>query len=76
MNATKQLQSIGRVPAIQAGDIKAGDVLLWNFGHKSRVDEIVSTTNKSIFIKETSLESGKQYERRFLKTRLVGISHA
>ena len=72
---TLQLQSIGHVPAKAAGELNIGDILLWNFGHKSQVKEITKQTSKSIWIKEECLISGDLYDRRFLKTRLVGIAN-
>ena len=69
---TIQLQSIGHVTAKEAKDLKVGDVMIWNFGFRSTVSEIVRETAKSIWIKEISKSSGKTYERRFLKSRLVG----
>lgn len=69
---TIQLQAIGHVPAKPASELKVGDVMIWNFGYTSTVKEIVRQTAKSLWIKEVSDESGKTYERRFLKSRLVG----
>lgn len=66
-----QLQSIGKVKAKQAGELKTGDKMIWNFGEKSTVLSIEKETAKSIWIKEISDKSGNIYERRFLKTRLI-----
>lgn len=69
---TIRLQSVGHVKAAPASEIKVGSVLMWNFGYTSTVEEIVKETAKTIVIKET-YESGKTFERRLLKTRLVAI---
>ena len=68
---TIQLQSVGLVSGTKAGEIKVGTTLLWNFGSTSIVKFITKETNKSIwFLTET--ENGNTYNRRFLKTRIIG----
>ena len=68
---TIQLQSVGLVSGTTAGEIKVGTTLLWNFGSTSIVKFITKETNKSIwFLTET--ENGNTYNRRFLKTRIIG----
>jgi len=62
------LQSIGKTPAIPAGELKTGMTTVWNFGSESKIVEKVKETAKMITFK---FESG--YERKFLKTRLVGV---
>lgn len=71
MNQTIQLQSIGRVKAIPAGQLKEGMKMVWNFGYTSIVKEITKETSKSIWVSTIDSKSGKEYNRRFLKTRLV-----
>lgn len=71
MTNSIQLQSVGLVNGTPAGEIKVGTTLLWNFGATSVVKSISKETNKSIwFITET--ENGNIYNRRFLKTRVIG----
>ena len=71
MTNSIQLQSVGLVNGTPAGEIKVGTTLLWNFGAKSIVKSITKETNKSIwFLTET--ENGNTYNRRFLKTRVIG----
>lgn len=67
---TLQLQSVGHVLGTPAGEIKAGDVLMWNFGMTSEVTEVVRETPKMIVI-NVKCSSGKIYERKMIKTRLV-----
>lgn len=68
-----QLQSIGKVAATEAQNIKVGSLLAWNFGEISEIVEIVKETASTIVVKEKSRRSGCIYERRFNKTRLVAI---
>tara|TARA_R110002072_G_scaffold222823_1_gene379960 strand:- start:56 stop:277 length:222 start_codon:yes stop_codon:yes gene_type:complete len=71
MKHTIQLQSVGLVNGTPAGEIKVGTTLLWNFGGTSVVKSIIKETNKSIwFITQT--KDGNTYNRRFLKTRVIG----
>ena len=65
------LQGIGNVKAIKAQDIKAGMLLIWNYGHTSKVIKIADKGTKQIKI-TTETESGI-YERVLSKTRLVGL---
>jgi len=71
MTNSIQLQSVGLVNGTLAGEIKVGTTLLWNFGATSIVKAITKETNKSVwFLTET--ENGNTYNRRFLKTRIIG----
>jgi hypothetical protein len=68
---TIQLQSIGKVPAQQASNIKVGTILMWNFGTKETVLEIVNETPKTLSVK---IQSGNYVGvRKLNKTRLVCI---
>ena len=69
--ASIQLQHIGRVAAIPAGNLKVGMRLMWNFGSMSDVVSIDRETAKSIWITEKSDRTGNLFSRRFAKTRLV-----
>jgi|TARA_R110002167_G_scaffold239503_1_gene444606 hypothetical protein len=65
-----RLQSIGFVLGTQAKEVKVGDSLMWNFGSKSNVLEIVKETAKTIIFKTVG-ENGYIGERRLKKDRLV-----
>lgn len=65
------LQGIGEKSAVPASELKPGDIILWNYGYKSRVLEIVKETKKSVVLKTQSCDSLAVCERRFLKSRLV-----
>ena len=67
------LQGLGEVPAIKAGELKEGDVIVCNYGYTQTVTQIIKETAKSIFVEIRSDESGKLYETRYLKNRLVAI---
>lgn len=65
---TIKLQQIGSVNAKPAGELKVGDVTIWNFGSKAVVDSIVKETKKTVTLRVGG------YERRFNKDRLVGVT--
>lgn len=73
---TIQLQSVGRVPAKLAVNVKVGDTLMWNFGVTS---EVVAVRNVSAcFVEVTEKWKREGYggpsetKRKLKKTRLVG----
>ena len=65
-----RLQGIGICPAIPAGELKVGDVTVWNFGETETITEIIKETVKTILVK---IECGSGYTgtRRLNKSRLV-----
>lgn len=65
--ATTNLQGIGQHNAKQAAELKAGDVIVWNFGSTSRVLS-VERGAKTV---SAQLEGG--YTRRFSAARLVAV---
>lgn len=74
---TSHLQSIGKVPAIQAQELRIGSIVLWNFGGKSKVVSILKETACFITFEMFCTETQQNYERKLKKTRLVGfVSHA
>lgn len=64
-----RLQGIGIVLGVPASEIKEGDFLVWNFGHTSEVTKILKETAKTVTLEV--IESGKKYERKLTKTRIV-----
>lgn len=70
---TIKLQSIGTQKGVEAGELKAGDITLWNFGFTATVLEIVKETAKTVVLKCVSDDTGNIHERRFKKTRIVGV---
>lgn len=75
MANTVKLQGIhGQQPAIPAKDLKVGDFIIWNFGYKSEVLEIIpSKTGKTITFMLKSLESGNINPRKMGADRLVAV---
>ena len=66
------LQGIGLYNAIKAENVKPGNILVWNYGYKSKVlNTICSETGKTVTI--TTESNGKQYKRRFNSDRLLAI---
>lgn len=61
----------GDLPAVPAGEIKKGDVLVWNFGYKSTVLEVIKRTKAQIILLLKSNDSGNTAERRLGINRLV-----
>jgi hypothetical protein len=71
--ATKHLQGIGKVHAKAAGQIKAGDVLIWNYGYTSVVNGVEKTSPQ--YITATLVcEDGAESTRRMKIDRLVGVT--
>ena len=68
-----RLQAIGNVQGTTASEIKKGDILMWNFGSKSEVLEILNETPKTITIKEKQVGASYIGERKMTKSRLVCI---
>lgn len=72
MKQTIHLQGIGKVTAKPVFDIKVGDVLSWNYAPDcSEVVAIEECGSKSVNLTERYFKDGKEYTRRFTKTRLV-----
>lgn len=64
------LIGIGEVPAKKAKDFKTGDIIMWNYGHLSRVEGIEKETKTQIIFK---LSSGANEDNLYYKsTRRVG----
>lgn len=64
------LIGIGEMPAKKAKDIKEGDIIMWNYGHLSRVEAIEKETKTQIVF---LLSSGESEDNLYYKsTRRVG----
>ena len=64
---TAHLQGIGQHAAKAAAELKAGDVIVWNFGQTSQVIEVAATA-KTVVVKLTG-----GYTRRFNAARMVAV---
>ena len=75
MTNTVKLQGIhGAQKGTQAKNLKVGDVIVWNYGYKSEVVEIIpSKTGKTITFMLKSFESGNISPRKMGADRLVVI---
>lgn len=73
--ATVKLQGIyGAKEGTPTKNLKVGDVLIWNYGYKSEVVEILpSKTGKTITFMMKSLESGNISPRKMGADRLVVV---
>lgn len=75
-----QLQGIGKVPAVKAGDIKKGMTLRWNYGYTSKVISVTpSKSGKSVVVKTQGYDDkGRKTsigERTLRTDRLVGVKN-
>ena len=75
MANTVKLQGIhGAQKGTQTKNLKVGDVIVWNYGYKSEVVEIIpSKTGKTITFMLKSFESGNISNRKMGADRLVVI---
>ena len=75
MENTVKLQGIhGAQKGTQTKNLKVGDVIIWNYGYKSEVVEIIpSKTGKTITFMLKSFESGNISHRKMGADRLVVI---
>lgn len=71
---TMRLQGIGLCEAVAASNLKVGDVVIWNYGYKSQVVDIIpSKTGKTATFKMLSLGSGEVHDRKMNMSRPVVI---
>jgi hypothetical protein len=72
------LQGVGKVPAIEAENLKTGSILIWNFGSKSEVVDIMPRGKKQLIIIEKHVSyAGKVTTsyRYVSRTRLIAIEN-
>lgn len=71
---TIQLQGIGKKEAKTVGELKIGDVIVWNFGMTSTVVDLIPTkSGKSIKCMLRSNQDGIVRDRLMRVDRLVAI---
>lgn len=74
MSDKLHLQGIGNVMAIEASQLTAGMVTIWNYGYKSEVISVKpSKTGKTITAMLKSMQDGITHQRRMSAHRLVAI---
>ena len=59
------LQAVGWWPAVQADELKVGDVVVYNYGGTGQVASIVKRTAKQIVLKIRIISTGKEREVRY-----------
>lgn len=76
MANTVKLQGIcGHQAGTAVKDLKVGDVIIWNFGYKSEVVELLpSKTGKTITAMLRSFEDGQIRPRKMGAERLVVVA--
>jgi hypothetical protein len=75
MTNTIKLQGIyGEQSAKAVKDLKIGDVIVWNYGYKSSVTDLIpSKTGKTVTAMLKSFEDGKIRSRKMGTNRLVAV---
>lgn len=74
-NAVKLHGIYGHQAGTAVKDLKVGDVIVWNFGYKSEViDLIPSKTGKTITVMLKSFEDGQIRPRKMGAERLVVVA--
>lgn len=72
---TMKLQGVsGWIKAKPAGELKPGDVIMWNYGYTSTVLAVApSKTGKTVTVETADDKSGNHYTRKMTASRLVAV---
>lgn len=74
MSDKLHLQGIGNVRAIEASQLTAGMVTIWNYGYKSEVISVEpSKTGKTVNAMLKSMQDGITRQRKMSAHRLVAV---
>jgi hypothetical protein len=74
MANTVKLQGIyGAQPAKAVKDLRIGDVIVWNFGYKSTVTDLIPSKSGKTITAVLLSESGKETPRKMGANRLVAV---
>lgn len=75
MTDSMKLQGIrGWIKAKPAGELKPGDVTMWNYGYTETVLSVTpSKTGKTVTVEIVSDQSGMHHTRKFRADRLVAV---
>ena len=68
------LQAVGSGRAKRADELQVGDITIWNFGLRARVEAVREVSKCYVEADLRSEESGNVNARRMKKDRLVGFS--
>lgn len=76
--ATVHVQSVGRVPAVEAQHLTPGDKVMWNFGQVNEVIaiEVASPQFMRVTLTSDNTDAPSRSVRRMKKTRLVAVASA
>jgi hypothetical protein len=69
--STMHLQGVGRVPAVEASELRVGDQLMYNGGSVYEIVKIEDASAKFFKIFEVSTATGEESSRRVKKDRLA-----
>lgn len=75
LNKMIHLQGVGAVRGKEAKDIRAGDVIMWNYGYTSLVldNPTLSKSGKSVTVVFKDTHNGKIHDRQFRINKTVAI---
>jgi hypothetical protein len=65
-------QAVGAVGAKPAGELMTGEHIVYNYGSRAEVVSVVIVSPKMVAV-TTRTNEGKEYTRRYMKTRLVPV---
>lgn len=69
------LSGVGSVPGYNASNIKKGDILMFNYGYTSKVENVVpSKTGKSVSITTRSSISGEKFTKTYRSNQLLAVA--
>lgn len=66
-----RLQGVGWVYAIPAEELEVGDRVMFNYGAVYRIESVVKQTAKTVTFEMVNEKTGKVYETRKYKTKLM-----
>ena len=72
--ATVQIQGIGARPAVPAEQLRAGMIILWNYGYTSTVVSVVPSSSGKTLTLTTRNAAGKEFSRKTTRSRLFAIA--
>jgi hypothetical protein len=71
--ATVQIQSVGKCNGKPAGQLKIGDITIWNFGRTATFAGFKKETKAQV-VAEFISRDGTKWEKRMGKDRLVAVA--
>jgi len=71
---TIKLQSVGATPALPASQLRQGDIIVFNFGHRAKITDIAKITKAFTTFILFDYETQSECIRRFKTSRLVAVT--